>query len=326
MINQLLISSKIGSSNCASLYSQIFILIEHPVERDKLETLQELLLTERSNFLGLVYNLTSQIDPSTITGDALDELYSAETIKTMLLSTNQFRPHWNRQEFYSLETMVIFSDILSVCGSEICWRYLEVIYPTSFKVRKVDQALLDYERTVAVAASEGINVTNKECVYKWTYVQSVFFTSTVITTVGEQKIRDFQKPKWFFFGKCTFSREKNALFEPRKMAPGKKVGKRKCHTNFFHQVLIGRGGKKFTAVSFCRLWQYCSRDDRRPRVLHPLRHHRDPLHLERDCGRRPDHCHPRVNHMGKGKAFNRALGRQNQVRKIISQKKWIQKN
>ena len=33
---------------------QVFILIEHPVERDKLETLQGLLLTERENFLGLV--------------------------------------------------------------------------------------------------------------------------------------------------------------------------------------------------------------------------------------------------------------------------------
>lgn len=52
-------------------------------------------------------------------------------------------------------------------------------------VRKVDEALLDYEQTVAVAAGEGINLTNKECVYKWDYTQSVFFSSTIITTVGE---------------------------------------------------------------------------------------------------------------------------------------------
>ncbi len=49
----------------------------------------------------------------------------------------------------------------------------------------LDQALLSYERTLAVAAGEGINVTHKdELRYKWTYVQSVFFSSTIITTVG----------------------------------------------------------------------------------------------------------------------------------------------
>ena len=52
-------------------------------------------------------------------------------------------------------------------------------------VHRVDEALLGYERTVAVAAGEGINMISKRAQYKWTYVQSIFFSSTIITTVGE---------------------------------------------------------------------------------------------------------------------------------------------
>ena len=51
-------------------------------------------------------------------------------------------------------------------------------------VQKVDDALLNYERTVAVAAGEGIDVGTKNFPYKWTYIQSIFFASTIITTVG----------------------------------------------------------------------------------------------------------------------------------------------
>lgn len=131
----------------------IFILIEHPVEREKLDTLQTLLHSERKNFLNLVYNLTSQLD---LPSSANIDLYSEETIKSMLLATNSFRPHWQDHEFHSLEKVV----------------------------KKLDLALLDYEKTVAVAAGEGINMTSKMGTYKWTYVQSVFFTSTIITTVG----------------------------------------------------------------------------------------------------------------------------------------------
>ena len=46
-------------------------------------------------------------------------------------------------------------------------------------------ALLDYEVNIGVAASEGLDIEKKEINYKWTYVQSVFFTSTIITTVGK---------------------------------------------------------------------------------------------------------------------------------------------
>ena len=52
-------------------------------------------------------------------------------------------------------------------------------------ITKIDKALLDYEVTIGVAATEGLEIATKEIHYQWTYVQSVFFTSTIITTVGK---------------------------------------------------------------------------------------------------------------------------------------------
>jgi hypothetical protein len=54
---------------------------------------QELVLAERSNFLNLIYNLTSQLEASgaSVEGDEGANLYSEETIKSMLLATNSFR-------------------------------------------------------------------------------------------------------------------------------------------------------------------------------------------------------------------------------------------
>merc|ERR1712062_600742 len=48
----------------------------------------------------------------------------------------------------------------------------------------IDLKLLDYEQTVAVAATEGIDMETKDIIYKWTYIQAVFFTSTILTTIG----------------------------------------------------------------------------------------------------------------------------------------------
>jgi hypothetical protein len=55
-------------------------------------------------------------------------------------------------------------------------------------ITDIDNALLSYEQTIAVASEEGVDVTTKEVRYEWTYVQSVFFSSTIITTVGESLI------------------------------------------------------------------------------------------------------------------------------------------
>ena len=56
-------------------------------------------------------------------------------------------------------------------------------------ITEIDNALLNYEKTVAVASEEGVDVATKEVRYEWTYVQSVFFSSTIITTVGERRLR-----------------------------------------------------------------------------------------------------------------------------------------
>ena len=53
---------------------------------------------------------------------------------------------------------------------------------------RIDQKLIDYERTVAVAATTGLDLSNKEPVYKWSYIQAVFFTSTILTTIGMNKL------------------------------------------------------------------------------------------------------------------------------------------
>ena len=49
----------------------------------------------------------------------------------------------------------------------------------------IDLKLLDYEQTVAVAATSGIDMQTKDVIYQWSYIQAVFFTSTILTTIGE---------------------------------------------------------------------------------------------------------------------------------------------
>ena len=53
----------------------------------------------------------------------------------------------------------------------------------------IDMKLLEYEQTVAVAANECIDMSIKEPVYQWSYIQAVFFTSTILTTIGTYLIR-----------------------------------------------------------------------------------------------------------------------------------------
>ena len=56
---------------------------------------------------------------------------------------------------------------------------------------RIDEKLLEYEETIAVAATEGIDLSNKEPVYKWSYIQAVFFASTILTTIGNDRRDDF---------------------------------------------------------------------------------------------------------------------------------------
>lgn len=52
----------------------------------------------------------------------------------------------------------------------------------------IDLKLLDYEQTVAVAATSGIDMQTKDVIYQWSYIQAVFFTSTILTTIGKKPI------------------------------------------------------------------------------------------------------------------------------------------
>jgi len=50
--------------------------------------------------------------------------------------------------------------------------------------QNIDTKLLDYEQTVALGATSGIDMETKDVIYKWSYIQAVFFTSTILTTIG----------------------------------------------------------------------------------------------------------------------------------------------
>ena len=52
----------------------------------------------------------------------------------------------------------------------------------------IDIKLLDYEQTVAEASIEGIDMETKGVIYKWSYIQAVFFTSTILTTIGQSAV------------------------------------------------------------------------------------------------------------------------------------------
>jgi hypothetical protein len=53
----------------------------------------------------------------------------------------------------------------------------------------IDRRLVDYEKTVAIAANGGLDLSGKDPIYQWTYVQAVFFTSTTLAMIGECLIR-----------------------------------------------------------------------------------------------------------------------------------------
>ena len=95
---------------------QIFQVLEHPTEKEKLLELQDQVIFERDNFVKFIFNGS-----------------------------------WN-----------------SVVHRE-----------------NIDTKLLNYEQTVADAATSGINMETKTPIYQWSYIQAVFFTSTILTTIGK---------------------------------------------------------------------------------------------------------------------------------------------
>lgn len=49
----------------------------------------------------------------------------------------------------------------------------------------LDTALLQHETNVAQAAAAGVDVVSRDFTVTWDYLQSVFFASTILTTIGQ---------------------------------------------------------------------------------------------------------------------------------------------
>ena len=49
--------------------------------------------------------------------------------------------------------------------------------------------LVDYETVVEEAVNNGINVVTQDFTISWNYIQSVFFSTTILTTIGKNMDR-----------------------------------------------------------------------------------------------------------------------------------------
>ena len=48
----------------------------------------------------------------------------------------------------------------------------------------MDQLLSSYESVVSEAAGAGIDIVTQDFTISWDYIQSVFFSTTILTTIG----------------------------------------------------------------------------------------------------------------------------------------------
>ena len=49
----------------------------------------------------------------------------------------------------------------------------------------METALSEYETICSEASSAGVDIVSKEFSYNWDYIQSCFFSLTILTTIGE---------------------------------------------------------------------------------------------------------------------------------------------
>ena len=59
---------------------------------------------------------------------------------------------------------------------------------TNHSFDHLDITLIEYEKAVSQAASVGVNVVTQDFVINWNYLQSVFFATTILTTIGIQRL------------------------------------------------------------------------------------------------------------------------------------------
>ena len=70
---------------------------------------------------------------------------------------------------------------------------------------RVDKLLSDYEITLSNAMSAGINIVEQDFKINWDYLQSVFFSTTILTTIGkpthyvEWSDFDMQSKSFYFY-------------------------------------------------------------------------------------------------------------------------------
>lgn len=129
--------------------SQVFQRLEGPEEIRRRTELREKLLEGRANFSMAVFNITQDV-------------WSLLTLVTFALIQNELRntykDHLNHlQEDEDLNTTF--------------WR-----------------ALQTYDKITELVTSEGLSLINTTVKSDWDYIQSAFFASTVLTTIGKSLI------------------------------------------------------------------------------------------------------------------------------------------
>ena len=67
--------------------------------------------------------------------------------------------------------------------------------------QRLDHLLLDYESTVSEAMNAGVDVVSQDFTISWNYLQSVFFSTTILTTIGYGNIAPVTTPGRVF---CIF--------------------------------------------------------------------------------------------------------------------------
>ena len=68
-------------------------------------------------------------------------------------------------------------------------------------LQRLDHLLLDYESTVSEAMNAGVDVVSQDFTVSWNYLQSVFFSTTILTTIGYGNIAPVTTPGRVF---CIF--------------------------------------------------------------------------------------------------------------------------
>lgn len=145
----------IGLVAFTALGAWIFQVLEFPSERERMTTVQNLTIIQRENLLKMIFNLTYGLDD--------DEM---EALKTYIIHGPDFD-----SVDYDVRTIMLNTNRLGPPSSD----QMTNIPKVDDLINKLDTALLDYEKTVGVAASAGLEIATKEINYQWTYVQSVFF-------------------------------------------------------------------------------------------------------------------------------------------------------